>query len=120
MSSDGLVNNLRIRKGMLYSTRKKNPDGLSEKEEKARSLPLKEPTTRFRKRHLKELTEDEEEEIAKLYLHEFHAAKDIARQFKITPQLVGRIAKKAKNAGPAESNKTLQNLRRATTSQVIV
>ena len=52
-------------------------------------------TAKFKKRHKKQLPLDIQENIAKMYLKDHVYQADIAKYYKISPQLVSQIVKEA-------------------------
>ena len=70
---------------MIYSTSKKNPHNLSEKSIKALKLNSECPCRNYKKRHLKELSIEEEQSIREIYLDEKVAGTDVAKHFRVSP-----------------------------------
>ena len=52
-------------------------------------------TAKFKKRHKKQLPLDIQDNIAKMYLKDHVYQADIAKYYKISPQLVSQIVKEA-------------------------
>ena len=78
-----------------HSTTKDNPDGLFEVQIKRREQSNAGVKARFKKRHLKELPVEVRENIVKMYLEDHVYQKDIAKLYKISTALVGKLVKEA-------------------------
>ena len=84
------------RKSIPHSTKKSNPEGLLESQIKSREKLNAGNTKSFKKRHLKELPISTQEAIVKMYLEDHVFQSDIAKYYKISTALVGKLVKEAK------------------------
>jgi len=84
------------RQGLKHSTRASNPEGLLEKEIRARQLRDEPAGCRYKKRKRKELSFLEMQEIVHCYLHRHHTQSDIARLYRISHTLVSRLVIESK------------------------
>ena len=83
------------RRSVPHSTRRSNPEGLLELQIKARTQLDAGVSSKFKKRHLKELPVSTREKIVKMYMEDHVFQSDIAKYFKISAILVGRLVKEA-------------------------
>ena len=74
-----------------------NPDGLREGELLAMRKAERGLTRKYKKRTLKELPPEVRKEIVRLYNEEHQLQQDIAKDFRIQPQLVFRLVKEARS-----------------------
>ena len=84
------------RKSFPHSTKKSNSEGLLESQIKSREKLNAGNTKSFKKRHLKELPISTQEAIVKMYLEDHVFQSDIAKYYKISTALVGKLVKEAK------------------------
>ena len=82
--------------GLKYSTRASNPEGLLEKEIKARELRDEPPGCRYKKRKRRELSCIEIYEIVDCYLNRHHTQSDIARLYRVSHRLVNQLVIESK------------------------
>ena len=85
----------RQRWGHKRSKPEHNNDGRSEAELKRLSLEEKAPCRNFKKRHLKDLSEAEVDEIVTTSMKPGWLKKDIAKKFRVSDMLISRICKEA-------------------------
>ena len=73
------------------STRKTNPLGRSEAEERLFAQAEVVPSRKYKKRHLKTLTANERAAIVHGYLVECLSQQDVARRHRVSTSMVGRL-----------------------------
>ena len=83
------------RKSVPHSTKSSNAEGLLESQIKSRQQLHAGITKKFKKRHQKELPLATREAIVKMYLVDHIFQCDIAKFYKISAALVGRLVKEA-------------------------
>ena len=83
------------RRSVPLSTKKSNPEGLLELQIKARGQTQAGVTSKFKKRHLKDLSAPAREAIVKMYFHDHVLQKDIAKYYKVSAVLVSKLIKEA-------------------------
>ena len=105
--------------GLKYSTRASNPEGLLEKEIKARELRDEPPGCQYKKRKRRELSSFEMQEIVHCYLNRHHTQSDIARLYRISHRLVSNLVIESKR-WPAKMRNRKQTEKRLFTAGVAV
>ena len=83
------------KRAQTYSTKRCNPDGLLEQQIRQREQSQAGVKSRQKKRSLKELPVKVREGIVKMYLEDNIFQVDIAKYYKISPQLVSKLIKEA-------------------------
>jgi len=86
--------NKRTRKGQKHSTKADNPEGLKEKDIKAREVLQIFPVRKFKKRTSSQLSYNEVTDIVDTYLHKQCTQAEVARQFRVTTKLVSNLVNK--------------------------
>ena len=82
--------------GLVHSTRASNPEGLLEKELRARERLDGPAGRKYKKRHRNELTSTEITNIVHCYLFEHLTQAEVARKFRISPPLVSQLVTDAR------------------------
>ena len=90
-----LVGEPRSKKGHKRSKASHNKDGLMEKELKELRLIENAPCRQYKKRRLKDLKEEEVDEIIAATKKRGWLQKDVAQKFRVTPKLVSTLSKEA-------------------------
>lgn len=81
----------RSRKGMIYSTKARNPDGLSQNEIKLLRLQDSIPMKKYAARKFKQLCADDLIDILHYVKCEYKTHAETARKYRVSVKLVGRI-----------------------------
>ena len=81
---------------LKHSTRASNPEGLLEKELRARARYQEPVGRRYRKRHRKELSAAEVVDVVHSYVIECYSQVEVAKKFRISAQLVSRFVVEAR------------------------
>ena len=85
----------RSRKGLKRSKASHNAEGMKEQELRLLRKKERAPCGRFKKRHLKDLREDEVDEIISMSKQPGWLQKDIAQKYCVPRQLVGSLCKES-------------------------
>ena len=86
----------RTRRGMVYSVASRNPEGLSERQIAQQMVSETVPARKYKPRHRRELSVEEQESIVQEYHVQQLPQKDIARRFRVTPQLVSYLVSESR------------------------
>ena len=86
----------RTRRGQTYSVAARDPEGLAEKDRRKRAEQEQVPARHYKARHRNSLSWAEQLEIVEAYADHNIPQKEVARRFRISPQLVGSLVRDSK------------------------
>ena len=81
---------------MVLSTKNHNPEGLREKDLRARDRDAACIGRKYKKRNLSELSSDDVAQILNSYLVDHQSQKEVARKFRVSAALVSRLVCRGK------------------------
>jgi transposase-like protein len=74
----------------------RDPEGLAEKEKRKRAELESVPARQYKARHRSSLSAAEQQEIVEAYADQYVPQKEVARRFRVSPQLVGSLVRDSK------------------------